>query len=105
MPNLTVYYPDAEQRDATKDMLAALAVDHGLHTIHKSVERGSVRALLGSIVSGEIALVLLGDEQRMAAINELRRLADDETTDWIARDAFRDIADALSEARARNEAA
>lgn len=103
MPNLTVYYPTEEERDGAKDELAAIAARHGYYTVHESQERGNVRELLGAIVGGEMALVLLGDEERIAAINELRRLADSEDVDWIAREAFRNIASALTEARDREE--
>lgn len=104
MPNLTVYYPDAEQRNAIKDKLAAIAASFGYYTVHKSAERGDIQQLLGEIIEGEIALVSLpSDEQRLAAINELMRLADSDEVDWIAQDAFRAIAKALSEARYRND--
>jgi hypothetical protein len=103
MPNLTVYYPDEEERNGAKDELAGIAASFGYYTIHESAERGNIRALLGAIIGGEMALVLLPDEGRIAAINELRRLADSSDVDWIARDAFRDIASALVEARNREE--
>jgi hypothetical protein len=103
MSNLTIYYPDTEERDAAKNGLATIAAKHGYYTIHESQERGNIRELIGAIIGGEMALVLLSDEGRIAAINELRRLADSEGVDWIARDAFRDIASALTEARLRNE--
>lgn len=103
MSNLTVYYPDTEERDAVKDELAAMAARHGYYTVHESQERGNIRELFGAIVGGEMALILLADEERIAAINELRRLADDESVDWIACAAFRNIASALAEARNREE--
>lgn len=103
MPNLTVHYPDAEERDAVKGELAVIAAQHGYYTVHESQHRGSLRQLFGAIVGGEMALVLLADEERIAAINELRRLADSGEVDWIAREAFRNIASALAEARLREE--
>lgn len=103
MSNLTVHYPTADERNAVKDALAAIAAQHGYYTVHESQHRGNIRELFGAIVGGEMALVLLADEERLAAINELLRLADSDGVNWIAREAFRNIASALKEAHNREE--
>lgn len=104
MAMLTLYYPTTEERDESKNALAELAAEHGYYTVHESKRRGNIRMLLDALIDGELAIILLGDEQRMAAIDELLRLSEDESVNWIARGAFADIAEALKDARRRDEA-
>jgi len=85
---------------ALKRELSQLAFERG-YTAYRG-KRGSIFEFLAAIVGGEIAIVLLADEERSHAIKRLRQLEKTEK-DYIARDAFRDIADALERAERREE--
>jgi hypothetical protein len=85
---------------AFKRELSKLALERG-YAAYRG-KRGSVFEFLSAIVSGEIAVVLLADEERRAAIRRLRELTKTEA-DYIAADAFQDIADALERAAEREE--
>lgn len=106
MPLASIYFPSATytQDDANALMadLAEVAAGFGYTTVHKSAERGNIRELLESIVGGEMALVLLADEERDAAIKWLQRYAET-CEDYIAAQAFRHIAAVLTKARDRED--
>ncbi len=90
----------AKDLAAFKQELSRTAFERG-YVAYRG-KRGSIFEFLAAIVSGEMALVLLGDEERRAAIKELRALMDSRET-LAARDAFRDIANALERAAQREE--
>lgn len=69
---------------ARMDVLASIAKHHNYNDAFQ---------LLDAITSGEIALMLLADEPRNAAIRRLRELAPEEHP--TVREAFSDIANAL----------
>jgi|SRR5690606_7109100 len=106
MPTGSIYFPSTWTQDDVNNFmaeLAAIAERHGYTTTRgRGAGRGNVRELLGAINGGEMALVLLSDEERGAAITALRELQGT-YPDWIARSAFGVIADALAEAREREE--
>ena len=85
---------------ALKRELGKLAFERG-YTAYRG-KRGSIFEFLAAIVSGKIAIVLLGDEERQYAIKRLRELSESEQN-YIARDAFVDIANALGRAAQREE--
>lgn len=64
--------------------------------------KGNPSALIQALDSGELATVLMADEERRAAINELRRHAT--TLDDVAlADALRDLASQLADAAAAED--
>lgn len=79
--------------------LAGLAAEHGylVTGAGASKGRGNVAELLEAIASGEVALVLLPDEQRDQCIEWLRRA----NADPAAPDGICDIIAALEQARER----
>jgi hypothetical protein len=91
---------NSRQLKQFKRALREMARDYGYPAYRG--KGGSIFALLAAIVGGEIALVRLPDEERRAAIRRLRELARVEE-DYIAADAFRDLADALERAATREE--
>jgi hypothetical protein len=101
-PGLFISAPQTfttKQLAAFKRELSSIALAHG-YQAYRGKARGSIFELLASIVSGEIVLVLLADEERDAAIRFLRRA---ELQSLAERDALQVIADALDEARQREE--
>lgn len=90
---------DEEARQLRAD-LASIAAHHG-YTSERgpTAGEGNPAALLVAIASGEIALLLLADGPRNAAIRRLRELAPSEHP--TIREAFHGLANALETAIAR----
>src|SRR5690606_26355407 len=109
MPQAWLWFPDEQSRDAAMATFASLAAAHGYLTERgTNAGKGNVAELVYRIASGEVATVLLSDEERDGAIDALRylrRLPEDEWPGtWPAREAFSIIAAALEAAREREEA-
>ena len=103
-----IYFPAKSLRDATLAAVADIAAGYGYTTTRGfRTGAGHVGELLFRIASGEVATVLLSDEERDGAIEALRHFAalpDDEWPGtWPAREAFARLADALEAAREREE--
>jgi hypothetical protein len=94
MANFTIYYPDAEMRDAAKGKLAELAASFGMYTVHESQKRGNVRELLESITTGEMVLLFMADEQKSFALTVLDRLLAT-LNDPLERDAIETLSNTL----------
>lgn len=95
--------PRDQYQDLDKEDMAAIqdiAARHG-YTIGRGLhsDKGSRRQLERAIIKGEVALVLLPDEQRGAA---MRWLFDNidliAQQDWIAAEGLKSIAESLEEA-------
>jgi len=85
---------------AESNALAAIALRYGYTvtrgpTAKDGAEAGNPIELLLAIISGEVATVLLGDEERNYAIEKLITSGDD---------VFKDIAQQLARASAREDA-
>lgn len=108
MPQGWLWFPDEPSRDAAMATFANIAVSHGYLTERgTNAGRGNAGELVYRIASGEVATVLLSDEERDGAIEALRHFAalpDDEWPGtWPAREAFARLAAALEAAREREE--
>lgn len=95
-------------QDLSPDELAAIqeiAASHG-YTIGRGrdANKGSRRQLEAAIVKGEVALVLLPDEQRAAAIHWINaNITLIEQSDWIAAEGLKTIAESLNDAARRED--
>ncbi len=93
----------AKEARELRASLADIARRHGyVASRGPTAGDGNPARLLIAIAQGEVALIRLSDEQREAASQALRRLAE-EAEDFILRSAFRDIADALLEVKEAKE--
>lgn len=107
MAFLTLWVPDSwswttgDIRDF-KAAVADIAASHGYSTKRgpDAGKRGNVVEMLTAIVGGELATILLADEQRDYAIRRLRELAPGQ--DAITADAFLSLADQLEAAWQRD---
>ena len=108
MPAFLVHFPDDFTREevrAVKDELAHLFLEHGYAEPQRfgpgAGERGRLWEGLLAIISGEVALVLLPDEQRSAFIEFCRQTAAGHP-DALVAEAAESVAEAL-EAAVRRE--
>ena len=97
MPAIGLYFPNCLDRaavNALRSRLNAIAAELGYYANLRSptAGRGNLPELLIAIDAGEVALVLLPDEQRVEAVAALDALG----AEWA-----RDIANALRAAQAR----
>lgn len=108
MPQAWLWFPDAPTRDATMTALAHIAAQYGYTTERgTNAGQGNAAELVYRIASGEVATVLLSDEELGGAIEALRHFAalpaDEWPGSWPAREAFGILAAALEAAREREE--
>lgn len=108
MPIYPMYFPTKEAMDATVAVFAEVAARHGYTNARgTNAGKGNVAELVYRIASGEVATVLLSDEERDGAIEALRHFAalpaEEWPGTWPAREALGIIAGALEAAREREE--
>jgi len=105
MPHISLWLPKTWTREETRafaDSLAQVAASHGYRNHFGPLAgRGNIAELLRAIEAGELATVLLADEQRDFAIRRLRELAPEQ--DGITAEAFLSLADQLDYARQREQ--
>ena len=103
MPHISLWLPRVWTREETRafsDSVAAVAASHGYRSHYGPLAgRGNIVEMLRAIESGELATVLLADEQRDYAIRRLRELAPQQ--DGITAEAFLSLAAQLDYARQR----
>lgn len=99
-----IWFPDGSE--SALDGFSAVAAQHG-YTIKRGVNAGSGNpaALIAAIAGGEVATVMLDDEQFAVAIEALRREAKQTNMFWRPDEgiALFAIVDALEAARERRE--
>lgn len=103
MTTLGFYFRlDRDQANAMRASLNEIARSHG-YIAHGGPTHGegNAAALLVAIAAGEVATVLLSDEQRSMAIDFLTDAA--AAAPWPLRDALASIAESLSDAAAREQ--
>ena len=91
-------YQDLDKEEMAE--IQAIAARHG-YTIGRGshADKGSRRQLERAIIKGDVALVLLGDDQRGAAMRWLfDNLEIIAQQDWIAAEGLKQIAESLEEA-------
>jgi len=107
MPHISLWLPAEWTREETRaftDSIAAVAASHGYRNHYGPLTgRGNIAEMLRAIESGELATILLADEQRDYAIRRLRELAPEQ--DAITADAFIALADQLDYARSASVSA
>lgn len=107
MPTLGLYYSDRftqAEVNALRSRLNAMAGSFG-YIAHRgpTTGQGNLAELLIAIDSGEVALVLLPDEQRSAMVDFLRQVAADSQQSALVTEAAESIAQALEQAIEREE--
>ncbi len=101
MPSLTFYHPSQAEANRLRDQLNKLAAQHGYAASRgRMTERGGGAELLTAIANGEVALVLLADEQRAWAAEWLEEWAGELEHPSLA-EALETIAAALRDAMQR----
>lgn len=103
MPHISLWLPQDWTREETRAFaaqVAKVAADHGYRNHYGPLAgRGNIAEMLRAIESGELATVLLADEQRDYAIRRLRELAPEQ--DGITAEAFTSLANQLDYASLR----
>jgi hypothetical protein len=103
MPHISLWFPADWTREETRAFaaqVAEVAASHGYRNhFGQLAGRGNIVAMLRAIESGELATVMLADEQRDYAIRRLRELAPEQ--DGITAEAFLSLAGQLDYARQR----
>jgi len=109
MPNINLYFRNMTnaQSRALRARLAEIAASHGyIATRGPTAGDGNPASLMAAIANGEVATVLLADDERRRAIHQLRRLAEewassDDLLEAETAEVFAIIADCLSAAAER----
>lgn len=102
MPTIGLYYSTEftqAEANALRSRLNDLAGEFGYIAVAgRTAGRGTLSKLLIAIDSGEVALVLLPDEQRSSMVKFLRQVAADGQRDSLVTEAAESIAQALEQA-------